>query len=503
MRVKRWAEISISVACVILIAVIGAVLAAGAGYTVLIGDDFTHGVRVGAFHTSFLKYFAASLMYVQDLYMDWQGTWFAMFLQAFLSPVNNFGLPQLRAVMVGNALLFLLALIFMLWEGLSFFSTGGGKTEERRLIPSRLVVLTFIFVSVTNADLYTEIYFWFSGAVAYSMPFSLLLIALALLLRINRGEINQSEINQEINRGGRKTWTRRACAVCAGVLLLLSSGGSLAVAGAGCYMALVLALVFYLYHRKISACNIAVFAAGFAGALANAAAPGNFSRHDKTAGAGLHFGRALWYAARMFLEEGSRLFRKTVFGLIFLSLIVAGIYLSGKCRIALKEYAVASVLALAAGPVAEFPVAVGYGSFNIPNRCYFIIDTLLVISLLNFALFLGVCLHRLAGMPSKGQTLWVMCYVCLAAALVSPLSLADMPLYRVARSVHNGSYREYYEECAQVYGYLESCPEEDVVLEMPEYIEDFACFYFDSDENGWVNVGMAEYYGKKSIRRAE
>lgn len=486
---KRWAGISISIACVIVIAAIGIILAAGAGYTVLIGDDFTHGVRVGVFHTSLPKYFAASLMYVQDLYMDWQGTWFAMFLQAFLSPVNNFGLPQLKAVMIGNAILFLLALVFMLWAGLSFFSTGDGKTADRGLIPLRLVILTLIFVAVTNADLYTEIYFWFSGAVAYSMPFSLLLIGLTLLLLTNRE--------------GVKTGTRRAYAACAGVLLFLSSGGSLAVAGAGCYMALVLTLVFYLYHRKASACNIAVFAAGLAGAVINAAAPGNFSRHDKTAGAGLHFGRALWYAARMFLEEGSRLFRKTVFGLIFLLLIAAGIYLSGKCRIALREYGIASVLALAAGPVAEFPVAVGYGSYNIPNRCYFIIDTLLVVSLLNFALFLGICLHRLAGISSEGPTLWIMCYVCLAALLVSPLSLEDMPLYRVARSVHNGSYREYYEECVRVYEYLESCPEEDVVLEMPEYIEDFECFYFDSDENGWVNVGMAEYYGKKSIRRAE
>ncbi len=42
-----------------------------------------------------------------------------------------------------------------------------------------------------------------------------------------------------------------------------------------------------------------------------------------------------------------------------------------------------------------------------------------------------------------------------------------------------------------------------MVLKMPEYIENFECFYFDSDENGWVNLGIAKYYGKKSVRRAE
>lgn len=489
MREKRWAGVLISIACVIVIAAISIVLTIGAGYTVLIGDDFTHGVRVGVFHASLPKYFAASLMYVKDLYMDWQGTWFAMFLQAFLSPVNNFGLPQLRAVMVGNALLFFLSLISLLWAGLSLFSTGEGRTTDRELGPLRLTILTLFFVTVTNADVYTEIYFWFSGAVAYSMPFSVLLFALTLFLLINKGEMKKGK--------------RKACAVCAGLLLFLSSGGSLAVAGAGCYVTLVLTVVFYLSSRKISPCNIAIFVAGFAGALINAAAPGNFSRHDKTAGAGLHIGRAFMYTARMFVEEGGRLFRKTIFGLVFLLLIAAGLYLSGKCRIAMKEYAVATVLALAAGLVAEFPVALGYGSFNIPNRCYFIIDTTLVISLLNLALFIGVCLHRLAGVPVEGQSVCIMLYICLAVVIVSPLALEEMPLYRVARSVHNGSYREYYGKCARVYEYLETCPEEDVVLEMPEYIEDFACFYFDSDENGWVNVGMAKYYGKKSLRRAD
>ena len=44
------------------------VIAASAGYTVLVGDDFTHGVRVGAFHVPFFQYFAASLQYMKEIY---------------------------------------------------------------------------------------------------------------------------------------------------------------------------------------------------------------------------------------------------------------------------------------------------------------------------------------------------------------------------------------------------------------------------------------------------
>ncbi|MDE6604044.1 MAG: hypothetical protein K2K90_18235 [Lachnospiraceae bacterium] len=495
MRGKRIAEILILAACLIVIAAVVILFAAGAGYTVLSGDDFTHGVRVGAFHVSLPQYFAASLLYVKDLYMDWQGTWFSMFLQAFLSPINNFGLPQLRAVMVGNALLFLISLAALLCAGLSFFRmeedafSGQAVFGTKRLMPLRLVILLLFFLTVVDADVYAEIYFWFSGAVAYSMPFSLLLMAGTLILLMNQEKCSI--------RG------KKVCAGIAAVLLFLSSGGSLAVAGVGCYMALALTVVFFLSTGKVSWYNLTVFAAGFAGALINAAAPGNFSRHDGTAGAGLHFGQAIVDSVRMFAEESGRLFRETMLGLVFLLLIAAGVYLSGRCRIAFREYGIATVLALPAGLVAYFPVALGYGGYYVPNRCYFIIDTAMVISLLNLALFLGVCCHRLCGLPSDGRTVTVLLYICLAALIVTPLSMEELPLYRVARHVHNGSYREYYEKCAGLYDYLENCPEEDVELEMPEYIDDFECFYFDEDENGWVNQGIAAYYGKRSVRRAQ
>ncbi len=484
MRGKRAAEILLTIACAIVITVVIVVFSVGAGYTVFSGDDFTHGVRVGAFHVSLPQYFAASLLYVQDLYMDWQGTWFSMFLQAFLSPINNFGLPQLRAVMVGNALLFLGSLAALLWTGLSFFRTETGCAAKRRII-----ILLLFFLTVVNADVYAEVYFWFSGAVAYSMPFSLLLLALSLFLLMNR------------EKGSRRG--KNICAGAAAVLLFLSSGGSLAVAGVGCYMALMLTAVFFLLTKKVSRANLTVFAAGFAGALINAAAPGNFSRHDGTAGEGLHVGQAVLYTLRMFTEESCRLFRETMLGLAFLLMIAAGLYLSGKCRVALREYGIATAFALLAGCVAYFPVALGYGGYYVPNRCYFIIDTVMVLSLLNLALFLGICAHRLCGLPSDGKTVTILLYICLAALVVTPLSVEELPLYRVARHVHNGSYRAYYEKCAAVYAYLETSPEEDVELEVPEYIEDFECFYIDEDESGWVNQGMAAYYGKRSVRRAQ
>lgn len=95
----------------------------------------------------------------------------------------------------------------------------------------------------------------------------------------------------------------------------------------------------------------------------------------------------------------------------------------------------------------------------------------------------------------------VLIVVLFMAFLFSPESISESALIAVAESKHNGSYENYYQKCKAIYDYLETCPEEDVVLEMPEYIENFECFYFDEDENGWVNVGIAQYYHKNSVKR--
>ena len=145
------------------------VIAASAGYTVIVGDDFTHGVRVGAFHVPFFQYAAASLRYMKEIYLDWQGTYFAMFLQALLSPINNFGLPQLKAVMILNVLLFAASLFGVIWAAFDFI------LKEKKMPQIRLTVFSIVLFSVLDAEIFTEIFFWYSGAVAYSIPLSFVL----------------------------------------------------------------------------------------------------------------------------------------------------------------------------------------------------------------------------------------------------------------------------------------------------------------------------------------
>lgn len=54
-------------------------------------DDFSHANGVGVFGGNILELLRASFAYMIDTYKTWQGTYFSMFLQAFLSPLNGLG----------------------------------------------------------------------------------------------------------------------------------------------------------------------------------------------------------------------------------------------------------------------------------------------------------------------------------------------------------------------------------------------------------------------------
>ena len=152
-------------------------IARASSYSVLIDDDFWHGYDVGAFHVGFINYVIASLQYAKHMYFNWQGTYFSMFLQALLSPVNNYGLPQLRIVMIFNAINFFLSLLIFIYVMLS-------SLFHKQWL-SKLAVCTCIVFIITSYNAFEEVFYWFSGATSYTFPISLLFYSLTTVLLVN------------------------------------------------------------------------------------------------------------------------------------------------------------------------------------------------------------------------------------------------------------------------------------------------------------------------------
>lgn len=478
---KKYSKAIVVVLNCLAILLMVYVIIGSAKYTVLLGDDFCTGTQVGSSQGSLFQDVIMSLSYMKDMYLTWQGCFFSMFIQALLSPINHAGLPQLRLIMIINALLFFSSLFGVIWTVFDFV------WKEEKKAGVRLTVFTLLLFGILDTRVFTEIFFWYTGAVGYNFPFSFALFGIMFLLLSNKEKY-----------GGK---VKNLFTVLSAVFLFLSSGGSLAVAGTGCYIALLLVVAFCLVSKKISIRNIIMAAAGIAGAFVNVLAPGNYIRHESSGSSVVLLLKSVKWAVRNVWTETERLTKTTLFGVLLLIMVLIGIYLSDKLRAILKEYGIISILALAAGYVTTFPVALGYGGPSFPNRCYFILDIALVLSLGNFAVFAGCCLDKWAGIRENKSACAVLGIVVFAALICAPESFSDSALMKVAQSMRNGTYENYYNECSAIYDYLENCPEDNVVIKMPAYIENFECFYFDDDETAWVNVGIAEYYHKESVKR--
>ena len=362
MKKKRELILSCIAIAVILIMVI--TMTAAASFSVLVADDFSHGMGVGAFHVSFPEYLKASAAYARSIYLNWQGTYFSMFVQALLSPINHYGFEQLRWVMVLNSLLFYAALSVLTL--CVFQNIGKEKYSVKFWI---LAILVFCFCGYQS---YPEVFFWYSGATSYSIPLSLLFFALALFW---------------------KTAEKKSIGMCIASALLgiMAMGGSLAVSGTGCFLSFLFCLYLFLSEKKIPLRHGIIFLTWLAAAGIHALAPGNYARHSVIDQSGIHPGKALYDAVNMASIRWNTFFRSTDLVFLLLVVMLLGFWTGErKADDPNRKYRIlVSALALLTPVVTAFPIALGYSSETMPNRCAFLIDVSIILSAIHLAFILG------------------------------------------------------------------------------------------------------------------
>ena len=77
-----------------------------------------------------------------------------------------------------------------------------------------------------------------------------------------------------------------------------------------------------------------------------------------------------------------------------------------------------------------------------------------------------------------------------------------MIVFQLSKKLADGTLTCNYENCVDVLGYLDTCEESDVIIKnFPNEIERFGNFWISEDPTHWVNVAIAQYYKKNSIRK--
>lgn len=456
-------------------------------YTFFSADDYWHAVTAGGIQNTFPELWSAAWDFMRTRFYGWQGTFFSMFLQIFLCPLNwNISNPYraLHIILVVVCLLFFFSLYlfnrnFAIWIGYS----------------SEWVILcgyTILVTALLNTRSYYENFFWFSGITSYTIPLTLSLLAGAMLLR----------------KKGRKTVGKcgKLSGVGVSVLLFLACGGSLEIALPICYV-LFIWMVNRIHKKSITGAVILAFAAAMAGTFINGAAPGNYARHAVTAKDSGAIS-TLWHAGRNTLfqlfDECGRMFDASVMAVMVFAAMLLGClawyHLSSGVihRSMMFAFLIVPIPALAI-----FPVVLGYGSVGLPERTYLMLNLSLAGVFLSFAFCAGAVLSAIWKDRLKVGTILLL--LILLAAMTDQEGLYrtyegdflyQLPMATLAMDSQKGWVSRYYQDVVSFYDGIANSEEMNVTADTGQLLTApkglMPLIILDADS-------LAQYYGKTSI----
>lgn len=436
------------------------------------GDDFIEAISEVK-KTDPLRLLLYALQYVKYSFFNWNGAYFSKFIQAFFHPLNGQGIMQLRVVMVVNALLFIMSVCFSLF---------GVFRAEVKCFSLKLLLAMCCLVGTLGFDAWYQVFYWYTGAVCFTVPLSAMLIAFALITISDR----------------------KACYIIAGVLLFCASGGSLAIAGTSCYWMLIIGISRF-YKKKLRKRDVILFVISVAGALANALAPGNYVRHSIIDDSGVHLFKAVIYSFSEVVVTAEWLFLETCFIVIVVIALGVGIYV-GKRSVVDKTYSRMMIAVNAITPIVTYyPVCLGYSSGGGPNRCRFILTFSFVVSVVIISVLVGKLIADYVHTSHVREV----ALVIFLLMIIMPIKregwkLSSMIPYRTMMELTEGNIQNYYREVNCIYDAICDDENEDVfIYEVPEDIDLFLPMNLSQNPEYLINTEIATYYGKKSVQFVE
>lgn len=284
--------------------------------------------------------------------------------------------------------------------------------------------------------------------------------------------------------------------------MFMASGGTLEVAGTGCFILLGICIV-----KKIA--NIVeyrdylFFATAVIGALINTIAPGNYIRQSMIDSTGIHIHLAFLGAICETIKTTEVLLCDTPFSLFLLFVFLIGIKTGGRGGGNEKCLALVLLLSIVEPVVTCFPVILGYSGSSFPNRCKFVETVIIVIMLVLIAVIAG----DLLGGRIKERFFTKEMYILLVVPLFVMPSINDgwrltesVP-YKMWEQMADDSYKKYNLQVRDIFNTVANDSNPDVfIYKLPEDIPGFSRINISEDMSDWVNTAIASYYGRKSVQ---
>lgn len=468
-KIKSFLPIFFEIIAVLIIIIPTVV---SAYYSVYNDDDLYIAYEMRKYSANAWEWFLGACKRMIGFYRSSGGTYICFF-SGLLTSINKVnGWRQFHIIMTLNVLLFASSLAYFV---IMAFKYLGLKAKQIMIMVIIYMAGVFAFYS------WEEVFTYFVGGVGYALPLTFGFFGGGILLDDDKSKLKTS---------------------VASVCMFISSGGSLELAGLLCYLWMMFIIIKGI-QKRLRRYDIIIFIAAFLGALIDACAPGNFVRSATIDDSGLHIFKAIVNSATNVVVWLDNVYSDTPFIVFFIIAMWCGFECGNK--IDKKTAGIFIGLNILLPFVTAFPVSLGYGSNEFPNRCQFGLVISIVISSTLIAVTIGRMLKDKIedfSIYKFGITLAVFYIVMIG--INTEWKLSESKLFEMYCQVASGEFKDYYIEARQLHKSIEEDDNSDVfVTRQPSKISNYYCIDLKDDMMTYSCSVFALYYGKNSVQGVE
>ena len=351
----------------------------------------------------------------------------------------------------------------------------------------KLLTVLFMFMAVfyifANNPL-SEVFYWYTGICAYTLPLSLALISVADYILYNENK-------------------KLRYIIAGSIYAVMAGGGSLNIGTLLCGLLLFCVVYDRLTEGKFDK-NIIIGIAALLSTVVTVAAPGNFARHSSYV-ASISPATCLYYSVS---QVGKMISEGFASGFLTVIIVVSFVVSYNIFKNTERKFVLPVLVALFsyAGMVTVlFPVCLGYSSKFIPERCMFVqYLTVYILLVLASGYIAGWCADK------KIFEFTNVSYLILALVCIVPMArfldndnLRELIPVRMFWHMASGDYKTVEARELWLLNELEQAADEDVVIYVQappegEWTNIKGVGLID-DPDFWLNEGVAAYYGKNSV----
>jgi hypothetical protein len=448
-------------------------------FSVPAADDFANSSKMRILLQAdggLLSYVKYVFQLAADVYRTTQGCFFTNFL-IYVNPIP-YNLDLIWLPLLLNFAVLIISTFVFSYTVAKYFFMQGLKTA------AWLFVLV-LFMS-TQYIAPGETLFWYAGAVAYTMPYSLMLLFFSLVIKCwFADKIKLKDFILSLLLG------------------LLSTGTNYTTSLTIWFIMFIVMAFGFILKRKNRVYNLVVFLITFAGLIINVTAPGNMIRKSYYPPISIVKSIILSFYSSINYIFTNMQETPLVFLLIIcipvMFKIVKGINYSFRYPLIVNGISFAVLSA------AYTPNIYGYGYLGFPPRYINIVYFLFI------WIFVLNCFY-IAGWVSKKYSFTVdsknLMFVIVIAAILSFSqtfsmgALESMASVKAARQIVSGNAGNYKNEVYNLFSSLDTSKEKNIIIKPFKYKNPvvFPLELFE-DPTEWRNGAIATFFGKESIIR--